>query len=106
MGFACTSAISARKLGIAWGPFFPLGSAFDFLPKVTDRPAVRTAAAAQDVTPAQIALAWLLAHAPNVLLIPGTADPVHLTDNMAIGSITVDECASPLNVNTRFDAGS
>jgi pyridoxine 4-dehydrogenase len=76
--------------GIAWVPFFPLGSAFAWLPKVTDRPAVQTAAAAQDVTPAQIGLAWLLAHAPNILLIPGTADPAHLADNIAAGSITLD----------------
>jgi pyridoxine 4-dehydrogenase len=79
-----------REHAIAWVPFFPLGSAFDFLPKVTDRPAVKAAAAALDVTPAQIGLAWLLARAPNILLIPGTADPVHLADNLAAGSITLD----------------
>jgi aryl-alcohol dehydrogenase-like predicted oxidoreductase len=72
-----------REHAIAWVPFFPLGSAFDWLPKVTDRPAVQAAAAAHDVTPAQIGLAWLLAHAPNILLIPGTADPAHLVDNMS-----------------------
>ncbi len=42
------------------------------------------------MTPAQIGLAWLLAHAPNILLIPGTADPAHLADNVAAGSITLD----------------
>ncbi len=79
-----------RERGIAWVPFFPLGSAFDWLPKVTDRPAVRVAAAAREVTPAQIGLAWLLAHAPNILLIPGTANPAHLADNIAAGSIRLD----------------
>ncbi len=79
-----------REHEIAWVPFFPLGSAFDFLPKVTDQAAVRAAAAALDVTPAQIGLAWLLAHAPNILLIPGTADPAHLVDNMGVGSIALD----------------
>jgi pyridoxine 4-dehydrogenase len=79
-----------REHQIAWVPFFPLGSAFDWLPKVTDRPAVRAAAAAHNVTPAQIGLAWLLAHAPNTLLIPGTADPAHLADNVAAGSISLD----------------
>jgi pyridoxine 4-dehydrogenase len=39
----------------------PLGPAY-----LTHRPAVVTAAGAEDVTPAQIGLAWLLAHAPNV----------------------------------------
>ena len=83
-------------------PFFPLGSAFDFLPKVTDRAAVRAAAVAMDVTPAQIGLAWLLAHAPNVLLIPGTADPAHLADNMAVGSITLDaDTLAALEADTR-----
>jgi pyridoxine 4-dehydrogenase len=79
-----------REQTIAWVPFFPLGSSFDWLPNVADRAAVRAAAAAADVIPAQVALAWLLAHAPNILLIPGTADPGHLADNVAAGSIALD----------------
>jgi aryl-alcohol dehydrogenase-like predicted oxidoreductase len=79
-----------REHQIAWVPYFPLGSAFSWLPKVTDHPAVLAAAATLGVTPAQIGLAWLLAHAPNTLLIPGTADPAHLADNVAAGSITLD----------------
>jgi pyridoxine 4-dehydrogenase len=79
-----------REHAIAWVPFFPLGSAFPWMPKVTDDPAVLAAASALGVTPAQIGLAWLLAHAPNTLLIPGTADPAHLADNVAAGSITLD----------------
>jgi aryl-alcohol dehydrogenase-like predicted oxidoreductase len=42
------------------------------------------------VTPSQVGLAWLLHHAPNILLIPGTADPAHLEANMAVGEITLD----------------
>lgn len=76
--------------GIAWVPFFPLGSAFAGLPKVTDTPEVRTAAASLGVTPAQIGLAWLLHHAPNTVLIPGTADPAHLAANVAAGSVRLD----------------
>jgi pyridoxine 4-dehydrogenase len=79
-----------REHEIAWVPFFPLGSAFSWLPKVTDHPATLAAASELGVTPAQIGLAWLLAHAPNILLIPGTADPAHLADNVAVGSITLD----------------
>jgi pyridoxine 4-dehydrogenase len=79
-----------REHQIAWVPYFPLGSAFSWLPKVTDHPAVLAAAATLGVTPAQVGLAWLLAHAPNTLLIPGTADPTHLADNVAAGSITLD----------------
>ncbi|NBH03762.1 aldo/keto reductase [Amycolatopsis sp. SID8362] len=75
---------------IAWVPFFPLGGAFPGLPKVTDEPAVQAAAAALDVTPAQIGLAWLLHHAPNVHLIPGTASVEHLEANIAAGSVVLD----------------
>ena len=76
--------------GIAWVPFFPLGGAFPGLPKVTDEPAVHAAAESLGVTPSQVGLAWLLHHAPNVLLIPGTADPAHLEANMAVGEIAFD----------------
>ena len=69
--------------GIAWVPFFPLGGAFPGWPKVTEQPRVVELAARLDVTPSQLGLAWLLAHAPNILLIPGTADPEHLAQNVA-----------------------
>jgi pyridoxine 4-dehydrogenase len=75
---------------IAWVPYFPLGSGFPGLPKVTDEPAVLAAAQALGSTPAQVGLAWLLHHAPNVLLIPGTADPDHLAANTAVGTLTLD----------------
>ncbi|WP_030659694.1 aldo/keto reductase [Streptomyces rimosus] len=78
---------------IAWVPFFPLGSAFAGLPKVTDEPAVIAAARDLAATPAQIGLAWLLHHAPNLLLIPGTADPGHLEANVDAGAITLDEAS-------------
>lgn len=77
--------------GIAWVPFFPLGSAFPGMPKVTDEPAVHAAAQSLGSTPSQVGLAWLLSHAPNVLLIPGTADIDHLEANVAAGTITIDD---------------
>ena len=77
--------------GIAWVPFFPLGSAFPNWPKVTDQPTVRAAAEALGATPSQVGLAWLLQHAPNVLLIPGTASVEHLESNVAAGQITLDD---------------
>ncbi|MDT0467297.1 aldo/keto reductase [Streptomyces gibsoniae] len=77
--------------GIAWVPYFPLGSAFDGMPKVTDEPIVITAARELRATPAQVALAWLLHHAPNMLLIPGTADPEHLEANVEAGAVTLDK---------------
>ena len=61
------------------------------MPKVTDEPAVHAAAQSLDVTPAQVGLAWLLHHAPNVLLIPGTADLGHLEANVAAGAIALDD---------------
>jgi len=76
---------------IAWVPFFPLGGAVPGMPKVTDEPAVRAAAQSLGRTPAQVGLAWLLHHAPNVLLIPGTAEPSHLEENVAAGAIPPDD---------------
>lgn len=76
---------------IAWIPFFPLGGAFPGMPKVTDEPAVIAVAESLGRTPAQVGLAWLLHHAPNVLLIPGTANPEHLECNIAAGAIDLDD---------------
>ncbi|MFI7504807.1 aldo/keto reductase [Streptomyces sp. NPDC049687] len=76
--------------GIAWVPFFPLGGASPALPKATDEPAVHAVAETLGVTPSQVGLAWLLHRAPNVLLIPGTADAAHLEANMTVGEITLD----------------
>ncbi|MFF4060526.1 aldo/keto reductase [Streptomyces sp. NPDC001668] len=76
--------------GIAWVPFFPLGGSFPGMPKATDEPTVHAVAESLGVTPSQIGLAWLLHRAPNVLLIPGTANPAHLEANTAVGGITLD----------------
>jgi pyridoxine 4-dehydrogenase len=76
-----------RQHGIAWVPFFPLGSAFPNRPKVTDNPTVVAVAAEVGATPAQVGLAWLLAHYDGTLLIPGTSNPAHLTENIAAGSV-------------------
>ncbi|MET8393326.1 aldo/keto reductase [Streptomyces violaceoruber] len=76
--------------GVAWVSYFPLGGAFPAMPKVADEPAVHTVANRLGVTPAQVGLAWLLHHAPNVLLIPGTADAGHLDANLAVGEIALD----------------
>ncbi|MCF6473122.1 aldo/keto reductase [Nonomuraea sp. MG754425] len=76
--------------GIAWVPFFPLGGAFDGMPKVADEPAVEAVARSLGCTPSQAGLAWLLHRAPNVLLIPGTADAGHLEANLAAGALAFD----------------
>jgi pyridoxine 4-dehydrogenase len=77
-----------REHGIAWVPFFPLGSSgFGNMPRVTDNPTVIGIAAELGATPAQVGLAWQLAHYDRTLLIPGTANPAHLAENLAVGAI-------------------
>ena len=77
--------------GIAYVPYFPLGSAFPGMPKVTESAAVRAVAERVGSTPAQVGLAWLLAHRDNVLLIPGTSSVAHLEENMRVASVTLSD---------------
>ena len=79
-----------REHDVAWVPYFPLGSAFAGAARVTEHPAVLAAAAAQGATPAQVGLAWLLAHDPNILLIPGTSSLEHLEENLATADVRLD----------------
>ncbi|WP_445162124.1 aldo/keto reductase [Mycobacterium sp. Dal123C01] len=74
---------------IAWVPYFPLGSAFPGFPKAADNDVVRAIAGELTATPAQVGLAWLLAHAPNVLLIAGTKSIGHLEENISAGDIVL-----------------
>jgi pyridoxine 4-dehydrogenase len=84
------------KRGIAFVPFFPLGSAFARDNPVLSNPAVIATAARLGYTPPQIALAWLLRLRPNVLLIPGTSSLRHLEENMAVANIELDAEARQL----------
>jgi pyridoxine 4-dehydrogenase len=65
------------KQGIAYVPFFPLGGFTPLQSSVLD-----AAAASLQVTPMQVALAWLLQRSPNILLIPGTSSVGHLRENL------------------------
>jgi pyridoxine 4-dehydrogenase len=85
--------------GIAFVPFFPLGSAFSADNPVLGNEIIRQAAADLDRTPAQIALAWTLSIAPNVLLIPGTSSVKHLDENLAVADVEL-----PADVKTKLDA--
>ena len=76
--------------GIAFVPFFPLGSGFTADNPVLGHPAVVREAGRLGRTPAQVALAWTLSVAPNVLLIPGTSSVAHLEENTAVADITLD----------------
>jgi aryl-alcohol dehydrogenase-like predicted oxidoreductase len=80
-----------RSEGIPFVPFFPLGSAFDPRKRVLEAPAVRATAQRLDALPSQIALAWLLALAPNILLIPGTSSLQHLEENLAAAELVLDD---------------
>jgi aryl-alcohol dehydrogenase-like predicted oxidoreductase len=74
---------TCTKRGIAFMPFFPLGIGAHAKPGA----AVAAAAERRGVTPAQVALAWLLARSPVMLPIPGTSRPDHLEENWASRSI-------------------
>ena len=71
--------------GTAYVPFFPLGG-FTPLQSTT----LSAVAQRLGATPMQVALAWLLRRAPNILLIPGTSSVAHLRENLA-----AIECALP-----------
>jgi pyridoxine 4-dehydrogenase len=67
---------------IAFVPFCPLGYPRTQREAIRTNPAVADVAARHDATAPQVALAWLLALAPNVLLIPGTRTRTHLAENL------------------------
>ena len=74
--------------GVAYVPFFPLGG-FNPLQSAT----LSGVASRLQATPMQVALAWLLRRAPNILLIPGTSSVAHLDENLAAASLTLPEDA-------------
>jgi pyridoxine 4-dehydrogenase len=73
--------------GIAFVPFFPLGSGFHQDNPVLGNKQVIATAQQLGCTPAQVALAWTLGVAPNVLLIPGTSSTAHLAENLAAADL-------------------
>lgn len=74
--------------GVAYVPFFPLGG---FSPIQSD--ALSRIAARLEASPLQVALAWLLARSPNLLLIPGTSSVAHLTENLAAENLRLSQDA-------------
>ena len=81
---------ACREDQVPYVPFFPLGSAFNAKNPVLGATSVRETARRLDVTPAQVALAWLLHQGPDVLLIPGTSSLEHLEENLAAGGVALD----------------
>ena len=80
--------------GVAYVPFFPLGGFSPLQSSTLSEVAARLGA-----TPMQVALAWLLRRAPNILLIPGTSSVAHLQENLAAA-----ECALPDDAVKELDA--
>jgi aryl-alcohol dehydrogenase-like predicted oxidoreductase len=74
--------------GIAYVPFFPLGG---FTPVQSST--LSDVANELGATPMQVALAWLLHRARNILLIPGTASVAHLRENLAAAALVLPEAA-------------
>jgi aryl-alcohol dehydrogenase-like predicted oxidoreductase len=72
------------RQGIAYVPFFPLGG---FTPLQSST--LSAVASRLGATPMQVALAWLLRRAPNILLIPGTSSVAHLRENLSAGELTL-----------------
>jgi aryl-alcohol dehydrogenase-like predicted oxidoreductase len=89
---ALVEALAAQ--GIAYVPFFPLGG---FSPIQSD--ALSTIAADIGASALQVALAWLLTHSPNLLLIPGTSSTAHLAENLAAAALEL-----PLEIKAKLDA--
>ena len=83
--------------GIAYVPFFPLGGFNPLHSSVLD-----AVAAKMQATPMQVALAWLLHRAPNILLIPGTSSVAHLRENLAAAELNLsDEVLQQLDTVAR-----
>jgi pyridoxine 4-dehydrogenase len=74
--------------GIAYVPYFPLGG-FSPLQSSTLSDVARRLGA----TPMQVALAWLLRRAPNIVLIPGTSSVAHLRENLAAAELDLSDDA-------------
>ena len=76
---------------IPFVPFFSLRSPFAPRDQILGHELVCQTAARLGRTPAQVALAWTLSVAPNVLIIPGTSSVSHLEENLAVGAIEIDD---------------
>jgi pyridoxine 4-dehydrogenase len=99
-GASILDECNARE--IAFVPFCPLGHPRSQRDAILSNRVVTRVAAAHDATAPQVALAWLLALAPNVLLIPGTRTRAHLTENLAAGDVWLDD-RDIARLNREFD---
>jgi aryl-alcohol dehydrogenase-like predicted oxidoreductase len=74
--------------GVAFVPFFAIAGAGREVGRSGPEPGeVLAVAREHQASPAQVRLAWALQRGPHVLVIPGTSDPGHLTENIAAGAL-------------------
>jgi pyridoxine 4-dehydrogenase len=95
LGYRVDDALIDRlaRDGVAYVPYFPLGG---FAPLQSS--ALSRIAQGLGATPMQVALAWLLRRAPNILLIPGTSSVAHLRENLSAAELDLtDEAVSELD---------
>jgi pyridoxine 4-dehydrogenase len=78
---------------IAFVPFCPLGLPGEVRNRLLADPVLAALGVRLGATPVQVALAWLLDLAPNVLLIPGTRTRAHLAENLASADVKLDDDA-------------
>ena len=78
---------------IAFVPFCPLGLPGEQRHRLLTDPVLHALAARLGARPTQIALAWLLDLAPNILLIPGTRNRAHLAENLGAAAVRLDDAA-------------
>jgi aryl-alcohol dehydrogenase-like predicted oxidoreductase len=78
---------------IAFVPFCPLGLPGEKRHRLLSEPVLAALAVRLGATTAQVALAWLLDLAPNILLIPGTRTRAHLTENLGAADVRFDDAA-------------
>ncbi|MGJ0453515.1 MAG: aldo/keto reductase family oxidoreductase [Methylocystis sp.] len=87
--------------GVAYVPFFPLGG---FAPLQSST--LSDVARSLDATPMQVALAWLLRRAPNILPIPGTTSVAHLRENLSATELDLPDAAIALLNGVAANIGS
>ncbi|MFO1101871.1 MAG: aldo/keto reductase family oxidoreductase [Methylocystis sp.] len=87
--------------GVAYVPFFPLGG---FTPLQSS--ILSDVARSLDASPMQVALAWLLRRAPNILAIPGTASVTHLRENLLASKLGLPDEAKALLDGVAANIGS
>jgi pyridoxine 4-dehydrogenase len=77
---------ACEKLGIAFLPWYPLGDG-----AALRNSKIKSLSKKLNATPAQVAIAWLLAKSPVMLPIPGTSSVAHLEENMRATSVRLND---------------